>query len=335
MITQTTDDENLQRRVVAMYERHPFPAHNDKFRKTSEEMYLKMRLMGLTEEQYLGKKILDCGCGTGEFTCWYASQGNEVTAIDLSQPSLDHARNYAERYELDDRISFQHMSVLDMKIPSESFDIVYSYGVLHHTPDPYLGFENMVKVCKPGGIVIVSVYSLYSRYIHRLRQRLINLLAGEDFEKRMRWGKRLFPITARKLKLQTHDESDAVLYDQFSIPHESLHTVSEVLSWVDRNGLEFVGAFGPLKISDYLYAACLPEYGEFEKTFDGSFFARTASRVIKGLSRMFRMRPHQNKKFERPSRFESVLVQIGWFFLGIRFSCFSIAARKPNIRPTA
>ena len=69
-----------------MYEAHPFPAYTDKFRKASEEMFLKMRLLGLSEDDYTNKKILDCGCGTGEFTCWYASRGNQMTAIDLSRP---------------------------------------------------------------------------------------------------------------------------------------------------------------------------------------------------------------------------------------------------------
>lgn len=329
MSSETITDP-LQREVIAMYERHPFPAHDDKFRKASEEMFLKMRLMGLKREDYQGKKILDCGCGTGEFTCWYANQGNRMTAVDLSGPSIAHAKSYAAKYDLSDRIDFRQMSVLELDLPQNSYDIVYSYGVLHHTPEPYRGFENMVRVCKPGGVIVVSVYSLYSRFIHRIRQWLIREIAGDDIEKRMAWGKRLFPITARKLKLQTHDESDAVLYDQFSQPHESLHTVSEILGWFDRHDLVFIGAFGPLRIRDYIYAACLPEYAEFEKTFDGSFVARTASRMLKALARIFRFKPNDDRKFVRPSRFTQVLVQIGWFFLGLRFSCFSIAARKPE-----
>ncbi|MGH7664221.1 MAG: class I SAM-dependent methyltransferase [Gemmatimonadaceae bacterium] len=319
--------EELQRRVVAMYERHPFPSYSDKFRKTSEEMFLKMRLLGLAEADYRDKRILDCGCGTGEFTCWYASRHNDVTAVDLSLPSLRHARAYAERYGLDARIRFQQQSVLDLDLPNDSFDIVYSYGVLHHTPDPFRGFQQMVRVCKSGGVVIVSVYSLYSRYLHRLRQRLINRLAGDDVEKRCRWGKRLFPLTARKLKLRAHDDSDAVLYDQFSIPHESLHTVGEILEWFDRCGIEYTGAFGPLRIRDYVHAASLPEYGRIEATFDGYPLARLASRVLRGISSTLGA-PAGDVRFARPSRVSQVLVQLGWACLGLRFSCFSIAGRK-------
>ena len=91
---------DIEQQVVAMYERHPFPAYADKFRKASEEMFLKMRLLGLTEEDYTNKRILDCGCGTGEFTCWYAARDSDVTGIDLSVPSLEHAKAYAGRYNL-------------------------------------------------------------------------------------------------------------------------------------------------------------------------------------------------------------------------------------------
>lgn len=319
----------IQSQVVAMYESHPFPAYTDKFRKASEELFLKMRLLGFTEEDYRGKSILDCGCGTGEFTNWYAARGNKVTAIDLSGPSIEQAKRYAAEYELSDQISFRQMSVLEMDLPDDTFDIVYSYGVLHHTPDPVKGFDNMVRVCKPGGVVIVSVYSLYSRFLHRARQRFINRIAGEDVEKRMRWGRRLFPLTARKLKLRAHDDSDAVLYDQFSIPHESLHTIGEVLGWLDRHDLAFMGAFGPLRLRDYLYAACLPEYDRIETTFDGSLLARAASRVLKLTSALSGVRPDDERVFERPNGLSRLLVQVAWFFLGLRFSCFSIAARKP------
>ncbi len=320
--------DEIERRVVGMYERHPFPAYSDKFRKASEEMYLKMRLLGFSEEDYRNKKILDCGCGTGEFTCWYAAQGNEVTGIDLSEPSLRHARAYAEKYDLDDRIEFVQKSVLELDLPEDSFEIVYSYGVLHHTADPYQGFQNMVRVCKPGGVVIVSVYSRYSRALHNLRRAMINRIAGEDVEKRLVWGRRLFPFTARKLKLRAHDESNAILYDQFSIPHESQHSVGEILSWLDENDLDYIGAFGPLRVRDYVRAAALPEYQRFETTFAGYRLSRLASRVLKIVARLGSDGEDSKLEFERPSIVSRFLVQSAWLVLGLRFSCFSIAGRK-------
>ncbi|OFX13828.1 MAG: hypothetical protein A2Z18_02395 [Armatimonadetes bacterium RBG_16_58_9] len=189
----------------------------------------------------------------------------------------------------------------------------------------------MVRVCKPGGVVIVSVYSRYCRCIHRWKQRLINWLAGSDIEQRYRWGKRLFPITARQLKLRAHDKSDAVLYDQFSQPHESVHTVGEILNWYDQADLAYLGAFGPLRIRDYVYTACLPEYKRIETTFAGYPVARLASSVLKGLAKICAVKPRQSQTFPRPSKLSEILVQVGWFFMGLRFSCFSIAGRKAGL----
>ena len=328
-MTRHVTPADIQGQVVAMYESHPFPSYADKFRKTAEEMHLKMRLLGISEAEYKNRRILDCGCGTGEFSCWYAAQGSRVTAVDLSDPSLEHAREYADQYGLSDRVEFVKMSVLDLDFPDDTFDLVYSYGVLHHTPDPLRGLDNMVRVCKPGGVVVVSVYSRYSRLIHRQKQKLINRIAGDDIEKRYKWGKRLFPLTARKLKLRAHDASDAILYDQFSSPHESLHTVSEVLGWLDKHGLDYLGAFGPLRVRDYLYAASIPEYERLEKTFEGYLAAQMVSRGLKGMSRVLGFRPQESRKFQRPSRLSQLMVQTGWFLFGLRFSCFSIAGRKP------
>jgi len=321
--------DEIEDQVIAMYEAPPFPSYSNKFRKASQEMYWKMRMLGMASDEYRNKKILDCGCGTGEYTCWYAAHDNEVTAIDLSLGSLECAQAYARSYNLDDRIHFKQKSVLELDYPDDSFDIVYSYGVLHHTPDPWRGFENMVRVCKSGGVVIVSVYSRYSRFIHSLRQKLIHLLAGNDIQKRCEWGMRMFPFTARKLKLRAHDDSDAILYDQFSIPYESLHTAGEILGWLKKKKPIYMGAFGPLRIRDYIYAASLPEYKYFEVTFDDYVLSRVTSGLLKGLTYLCHHKPGEGKTFPAPGAFSRLAVQLGWFFLGLRFSCFSIAGRKP------
>jgi len=112
---------SLQEKVISMYEQHPFPSVDDPFRKTAEEMDLRLKLLGLRRGDFTNKKILDAGCGTGEYTCWFASQGNDMTGIDLSRPSLERARKYAQGNGFD-KIQFEHQSVLDLQFPDNSFD---------------------------------------------------------------------------------------------------------------------------------------------------------------------------------------------------------------------
>lgn len=88
--------------------------------------------------RWAGKRVLEIGCGIGTDTVNFARAGARVTAIDLSETSLEVARRRAEIFGLDDRISFSLADAerLAETIPPEPYDLVYSFGVIHHTPHP-------------------------------------------------------------------------------------------------------------------------------------------------------------------------------------------------------
>jgi ubiquinone/menaquinone biosynthesis C-methylase UbiE len=320
----------IQEKVVSMYERHPFPSVTDPFRKVAEEMELRLKLLGLKPANYQNKMVLDAGCGTGEYTCWYASRNNQVIGIDLSKTSLKQAESYAETYGFHN-VRFEQMSVLDLQFPDNSFDLTYSMGVLHHTPDPFKGFCEMVRVTRPGGVVIVSVYNKFGRLRHNMKQSWVNWLAREDLDKRVAIAKKWFPRTCKKLQRRMRSESDTILYDAFGIPHESQHTVGEILRWFDRKGLEYIGAFGPVTIRDNLFALAQPEYEKFQDSFEAFPLSLYVGKFLKKLGGIIWNTSHENNiVFERPSWFSRGIVQMGWFVLGFRFSIFSLAGRKPQ-----
>ena len=87
---------------------------------------------------WAGKQVLEVGCGIGTDTMNFARAGAQVTAVDLSSASLTVARERARVFGLEDRIDFveadaEHLT--DFVAP-RAYDLVYSFGVLHHTPDP-------------------------------------------------------------------------------------------------------------------------------------------------------------------------------------------------------
>jgi SAM-dependent methyltransferase len=88
--------------------------------------------------RWAGKRVLEIGCGIGTDTMNFARAGARVTALDISETSLAVARKRAEVYGLDDRISFSLADAerLTETIPPEPYDLVYSFGVIHHTPHP-------------------------------------------------------------------------------------------------------------------------------------------------------------------------------------------------------
>jgi len=319
---------SLQEKVVSMYERHPFPSVDDPFRKTAEEMGLRLKMLGLRNEEFTKKKILDAGCGTGEYTCWFASRGNDMTGIDLSLPSLELARKYGQRNGFG-QIQFERQSVLDLQFPDNSFDLTYSMGVLHHTPDPYRGFQEIVRVTKPGGIVIVSVYNRFGRLPHNMRQKWINWLAGEDQDRRVQLAKIWFPKTCRQLKARMRSDADTILYDAFGIPHESQHTIGELLRWFDKNNVEYMGAFGPATLRDNILALQQQEYKKFEESLEAFPLAQKVGGMMSYVGGLLK-NPGNDKQFvfTRPSGFSRGMVQLGWFILGFRFSIFSLSGRK-------
>ena len=109
-------------------------------------------------ERWTGKRVLEIGCGIGTDTINFARAGAHVTAVDLSAQSLAVAHRRADVYGLQDRISFHQADVerLSDVVPPAAYDLVYSFGVLHHTPHPeravaeirrhYVGAQSALKV---------------------------------------------------------------------------------------------------------------------------------------------------------------------------------------------
>ncbi|MBN1439001.1 MAG: class I SAM-dependent methyltransferase [Anaerolineales bacterium] len=88
--------------------------------------------------RWAGKRVLEIGCGIGTDTINFARAGAAVTAVDLSERSLELARRRAEVFGLADKITFRTADAerLAESIRPEPYDLVYSFGVIHHTPHP-------------------------------------------------------------------------------------------------------------------------------------------------------------------------------------------------------
>jgi SAM-dependent methyltransferase len=314
----------IQETVVGMYSEHPWPLN----RETDEEMGWRLKCLGVSPDDYRGRRVLDMGCGTGEYALWYAMNGaTAVTAIDLADGSLAIARQ--RQGESDVRnVEFVKMDLLNCTLPDDHFDYSYSVGVLHHTGDPFRGFEHLVRVTRPGGVIVVSLYNAYSRRVLRMKQTLCRVLGGDDIEKRVLWGERLFGRTLRKLDRRYHGlNTKQIAYDIFGFPHESLHTANEVFDWFDRTNVHYKGAFAPLRFADYLYAFSQPEYTRFRATLDGFPVMRVVADSMFGLAKRLGGN-EQIRVFPRPSPMSARVWQATWIAFGLRFNCFTIAGVK-------
>jgi 2-polyprenyl-3-methyl-5-hydroxy-6-metoxy-1,4-benzoquinol methylase len=114
--------------------------------------------------RWQNKRVLEIGCGIGTDTTNFARHGARVTAVDLSEKSLEMARKRAEVYGLSGSIRFYHGSGEELTsiLPAEEYDLVYSFGVIHHTPHPERVLEQIRNYVRPGSTVKIMVYHRYS-----------------------------------------------------------------------------------------------------------------------------------------------------------------------------
>ena len=114
--------------------------------------------------KWQGKKVLEIGCGIGTDTMNFARAGATVTAVDLSEKSIEVAKQRAEVFGLGDRIRFYQANAeeLSQVVPVEPYDLIYSFGVIHHTPRPDRVVEQLKAYSKPGTTLKVMVYHRYS-----------------------------------------------------------------------------------------------------------------------------------------------------------------------------
>jgi SAM-dependent methyltransferase len=115
-------------------------------------------------EKWRGKKVLEIGCGIGTDTINFARHGAQVTTVDLSDKSMALARQRAEVFGLQDRIRFcpGNAEELTTFVPVEPYDLIYSFGVIHHTPHPDAVLEQLRQYSHPGTTLKIMVYYKWS-----------------------------------------------------------------------------------------------------------------------------------------------------------------------------
>jgi 2-polyprenyl-3-methyl-5-hydroxy-6-metoxy-1,4-benzoquinol methylase len=115
-------------------------------------------------ERWRGKRVLEIGCGIGTDTARFARAGAQVAAVDLSTRSIEIARQRMELYGVADRVRFYAGSAEDLVrvVPPETFDLIYSFGVIHHTPHPERVLEQLRGYTGPETTVKIMVYHRYS-----------------------------------------------------------------------------------------------------------------------------------------------------------------------------
>ncbi len=112
--------------------------------------------------RWRGKRVLEVGCGIGTDAINFARAGADVTVVDLSEKSLDLCRRRFEVYGLPLKSFLGSVEELSDVVPVEPYDLVYSFGVLHHTPLPEWALREIREHLRPGGELRAMVYAKVS-----------------------------------------------------------------------------------------------------------------------------------------------------------------------------
>jgi SAM-dependent methyltransferase len=148
-----------------------------------------------------GLKVLEIGCGLGTDGAQFAKAGADYTGVDLTGAAVELSRKHFELFNLPG--NFQTADAEKLDFADDSFDLVYSHGVLHHTPDTAKAIREIHRVLRPGGRAIVMLYHRNS-YNYRVNISLLRR-AGAQL---LRWDKGVslvHKLTGEPLdKLQEH-----------------------------------------------------------------------------------------------------------------------------------
>jgi SAM-dependent methyltransferase len=230
--------KEIGNRVREFYEKWSFPGYEDcediqgLVQKANRSMYAKL----LDEQIKFGVKILDAGCGTGQLAIFLSLSNRDVLGIDFSSNSLIKGMTFKKNFDVPN-VDFVQMDLFHLGLKAESFDIIFSNGVLHHTPDAEQGFSLLCKLLKPGGYFILGLYNTYGRMLLDARRWFFNVTSDRfkalDFFIRQQW------MGNRKKVLWYKD--------QYQHPYEKTYSVGNVLRWFEENDIHYVNSIPKIR----------------------------------------------------------------------------------------
>ena len=185
-----------------------FSSRYDERRDRGYHRFIDDQTIALLQPYLAGKRVLEVGCGTGLLLERVAESSREAVGVDLSPGMLQHARERG--------LSVQEANCTALPFADGEFDVAYSFKVLAHVDAIELALQEMARVVRPGGHVIIDVYNRHSlRYL----------------------TKRFFGPRATSGAYK----EDAIT-TRFDSPREAISRIPAGLSLVDEAGIRIVTA---------------------------------------------------------------------------------------------
>ncbi|MBN1515640.1 class I SAM-dependent methyltransferase [Candidatus Sumerlaeota bacterium] len=200
-------------------------------------------------------RILIAGCGTVEAVMWAKSCPQaELYGVDLSSESIAITRSLIEQLRLSN-VRVEQRSLLELNESDGEFDLISSYGVLHHLKDPREGLSVLRRRLKPDGVMNLMLYNRRNRYFLREFQGLVELLCPDDAaESREAMGKSLtFDLLADDSRLRETQQYASAQYendrpywaDACVHPLEHDYNLDELFALLKNTGMQMLNWRNP------------------------------------------------------------------------------------------
>lgn len=172
--------QSLKERVRAFWQANPCgtkftdapPGTRLFYERVEEHRYAKEWHIPLAADfaSARGLRVLEVGCGLGTDGAQFAKAGAIYTGVDLTEAAVELARKRFELFELPG--TFRTADAENLDFADDAFDLVYSHGVLHHTPDTARAVREIHRVLRPNGRAVVMLYHRDS-YNYRVNIRML------------------------------------------------------------------------------------------------------------------------------------------------------------------
>lgn len=234
------EDKDDLRKVYADSFGHQWTTYNW---LREEDEFEFFQITDLQKEELFGKIVLDAGCGGGRVARTIAKYCETFIGFDYSI-AIDKAAEVCKKF---DNAHFVQCDINKHPFKNQTFDLVHSHGVLHHTPDTKLSFNNLPPLVKNGGLLYIAVFRrallplrISDRFFRGIFNKLpiptmdmlcstlsyLHLLPFAVFFKRFFW----FSLQ------KTHEIRKCCLYDWYGPTYHHEHSVEEVKDWFKKAG---------------------------------------------------------------------------------------------------
>jgi tetratricopeptide (TPR) repeat protein/2-polyprenyl-3-methyl-5-hydroxy-6-metoxy-1,4-benzoquinol methylase len=200
VLTEITNYVSIS--VQCQYEENPYPRWVRLPKESSKKpfnQYIKSKFPLSTFKILSDDKniaILIAGCGTGQHSIETAQEihGAKILAVDLSMKSLAYAKRKTIEFDIDS-IEYAQADLLKLENLGSTFDVIESSGVLHHLENPFVGWEVLLSLLRPNGLMRLGFYSKLARAdIVRVRNLITKVGTGSTSQEIRDYRKNLLGL---------------------------------------------------------------------------------------------------------------------------------------------